>query len=124
MKSSTEHVILAQEEKLRTAMLQSNVHVLDQLLSPKLVFTNHFGQVMSKEDDLQAHQSGKLKIDEITLSEQVVQNIGDVICVNTRAVITGSYDGLASKSDFRFTRIWAKTNNAWQVAFAHSSLIV
>lgn len=52
--------ILAAEDRLRTAMLRSDVKVLDELLDPGLIFTNHVGQLLSKEDDLAAHTSGML----------------------------------------------------------------
>jgi hypothetical protein len=41
-------------------MLRSDVVVLDELLAPELIFTNHLGRVLGKEDDLAAHRSGVL----------------------------------------------------------------
>lgn len=52
--------ISAVEERLRLAMLVSDCKSLDDLISPDLVFTNHFGQVFGKHDDLQTHRSGAL----------------------------------------------------------------
>lgn len=54
--------ILQAEERLRLAMLNSDVNTLNELLAPELIFTNHLGQVLGKQDDLNAHQSGTLKI--------------------------------------------------------------
>jgi len=48
MDQSIEAQIVECEERLRQAMLQSDVAVLDQLLSPNLIFTNHLGMLMSK----------------------------------------------------------------------------
>jgi hypothetical protein len=37
------------EERLRIAMLNSDVDALDELLSEELLFTNHLGIIVSKE---------------------------------------------------------------------------
>jgi hypothetical protein len=44
MNRAVEAQILNAEDKLRTAMLSSDVNALDELLAPELVFTNHLGQ--------------------------------------------------------------------------------
>jgi hypothetical protein len=54
--------ILEVEERLRQAMLASDASTLDELLAPELIFTNHLGQVLGKQDDLGAHQSGLVQI--------------------------------------------------------------
>lgn len=60
-----ESQIIDAEERLKQAMLASDVSVLDKLLAPEIIITNHFGQLMSKEDDLGAHKSGLIKIHEL-----------------------------------------------------------
>jgi hypothetical protein len=51
--------IVELEERLRQAMLRSEVSVLDKLIAPELIFTNHLGQLVTKQDDLASHQSGR-----------------------------------------------------------------
>ncbi len=110
------------EERLRQAMLRSDVDALDELLSSELVFTNHLGQIMSKDDDLNAHKSGLLKLNEIILSDNKISHYGDVVVVTVKAHIIGSYDGAESDSDFRFTRVWNKeSNKLWKIVAGHSS---
>ena len=65
--------IVALEEQLETAMLNSDVAVLDHLLADDLIFTSHLGQIMSKQDDLEAHKSGFVKINSIDQSEQHIK---------------------------------------------------
>lgn len=125
MSNSIETQILEAEEKLRLAILNSDVNTLNQLLAPELIFTNHLGQVLSKEDDLMAHRSGIVKVKVLTSSEQYIQIKGDVAIVVVRMHLLGSYDGVTSDSNFRFTRIWTlSSNNTWQVIAAHSSIII
>ena len=125
MSNSIESEIVKIEECLRLAMLQSDVAVLDELLSPDLIFTNHFGHVMTKGDDLSAHKSGLLRIEEISLSKNRIQIIDNVAVVTVQAHLVGSYAGERSENDFRFTRIWAASKNgAWHVVAAHSCVVV
>jgi len=113
------------EERLRLAMLQSDVNALNELLAPELIFTNHLGQMLTKKDDLAAHQSGTLKIEILEPSEQHIQMIADdVAVVSVRVHLSGSYAGARSEADFRFTRIWAPSSAGdWRVVAAHSSIV-
>lgn len=125
MRNSIEKQIVESEERLRLAMLQSNVNALNELLAPELIFTNHLGQRLAKKDDLAAHQSGTLKIEVLEPSEEQIQLIGnDVAIVSVRVYLEGSYAGARSEADFRFTRIWALSSaGAWRVVAAHSSIV-
>ena len=125
MHNPIEKQIVESEERLRLAMLQSDVNALDELLAPELIFTNHLGQRLTKKDDLAAHQSGTLEIEVLEPSEQHIQMIGDgVAAVSARVHLSGSYAGARSEADFRFTRIWALSSaGAWRVVAAHSSIV-
>ena len=124
MNQTIETEIEACEEQLKDAMLNSDTDVLDQLLSPELIFTNHLGQLMTKQDDLNAHRSGLLKIDKIELGDRHIKLLGNVAVVAVQARIHGHYKGESSASEFRFTRVWSKNaSDKWQVAVAHSSLV-
>ena len=113
------------EDQLKLAMLNSDISALERLISNNLIFTNHLGQLMSKQDDLQAHRSGILKINQITLSEQKIMPLENTVVVSVKASINGSFDGTSSDNDFRFTRVWSKSDSdSWQVIAGHSSVIV
>ncbi len=125
MSNSIEAQILEAEERLRLAMLDSDVRVLDELLAPELIFTNHLGQVMGKQDDLAAHQSGKLKIETLTPSERHIQLIGNVAIVTVKVHLIGSYEGDGFNNNLRFTRIWNLfSGGTWQIVAAHSSVVL
>jgi len=124
MSSAAESEIVRAEERLRQAMLDSDVRALDALLASELVFTNHLGQVLTKEDDLSAHRSGMVKIKELTPSEQIVRVLENTAIVSVRVHLSGSYAGNASEADFRFTRVWAlSTDGRWQVVAGHASIV-
>ena len=124
MENANEGEILKYEERLRKAMLRSDISALDQLLAPELIFTNHLGQVLSKKDDLESHYSGILKVEALTASEEHVLLMGEVAIVSVRVHLMGSYAGIKSDNDFRFTRVWAQSSgDTWRVVAAHSSLV-
>jgi hypothetical protein len=117
--------ILEAEDRLRLAMLSSDIDVLDELLSDNLVFTNHLGQCLTKEDDLSAHRSSALVISRLAPTELKMSFVCDTVAiVSVRVFLDGVYAGKPAGGDFRFTRVWALTsNNTWQVVAAHAGII-
>ena len=117
---TVETQIFNAEEQLRQAMLTSDVGVLNKLLAPEIIITNHLGQLLVKQDDLTAHESGMIKIHELKPSEQQIQICGEVAIVSVRMQLFGSYDGSPTNGDFRFTRVWAiSSSGTWHIVAAH-----
>jgi len=124
MQSPLQAQIVEAEEQLRTAMLSSDVDALDQLLAPDLVFTNHLGQLLGKSDDLAAYRSRALRIEGLVPSEQCVRVLGEVAVISVRMQVSGTYGAAPANGDFRFTRVWARSQGRrWQIVAAHSVLI-
>lgn len=125
MDKNLEAQIADAEERLRLAMLASDVNVLDELLASDLIFTNHLGQLLSKEADLSAHKSGDLNISVLKPSEQKIVFLADnAAIVSVRVQVVGEYAGKPAGGDFRFTRVWSRLpNNKWQVMVAHAGMI-
>jgi ketosteroid isomerase-like protein len=116
--------IVEMEDQLRTAMLSSDIATLYELLAPDLIFTNHLGQLLGKSDDLAAYSSGVLKIAGLEPSEQHVRVLGEVAVVSVRMQVSGTYEGAPANGDFRFTRVWTRSQlERWQIVAAHSVLI-
>lgn len=123
MDSALKKEIVEIEESLKLAMISSDIEVLNQLLSKDLVFTNHLGQLLSKSDDLAAHTKGDFKINDLSLSDQIIKPSGNVVIVSAHAKIVGSYKGETTSGNFRFTRVWEKLDNQWQVLAGHASIV-
>ena len=124
MNQTAEAQILDAEDRLRAAMLSSDVGALDALLAPDLIFTNHLGQLLGKENDLAAHRSGVLKVKELRPSEQHVRFSAGVAIVSVRMQLLGTYNGEPANGDFRFTRVWALSGEkTWHVVAAHAGLV-
>jgi ketosteroid isomerase-like protein len=123
MSNTVETQIINVEERLRLAMLASDVSVLNELLAPEIIITNHLGALLSKQDDLAAHASGLMRIHELQPSEQQIKFHGEVAIVSVRMQLSGSYDGSPANGDFRFTRVWAVASGTWQIVAAHIGLV-
>lgn len=114
-----EMTIATLEEKLRQAMLNSDVLALDELIADDLVFTMHTGLVINKQDDLEAHRNGIQKFTNIDLDEQQVRHYGDCAVVTVKAGLIGKFNGQPYCATYRFTRVWVKRQNRWQIAAGH-----
>jgi hypothetical protein len=112
------------EERLRQAMLASDVDILNELLAPEIIITSHLGELLKKQDDLAAHESGMIKIHELKPSEQHIQIYGEVAIVSVRMQVIGDYNGSPANGDFRFTRVWAVSGSrTWHIVAAHIGMV-
>jgi ketosteroid isomerase-like protein len=116
-------VIEALEEKLRQAMLNGDVEALDELIADDLVFTMHTGLVIDKQDDLDAHRTGIQKFTKVELDDLQVRHYGDFAVVTVKALLAGKFDGQDYSDIYRFTRLWVKRQNRWQIAAGHVSQV-
>ena len=124
MSADIENQITVAEERLRLAMLASDVEALDELISSDLMFTNHFGQILGKQDDLALHRSGVLKFHTLEPSERKLKTSGKIAIVSVRMKLSGIYDGSPFTGDLRYTRIWRLLqSDTLQVVAGHSSAV-
>jgi ketosteroid isomerase-like protein len=116
--------IIAAEEQLRLAMLGSDIKILDELLAPDLIFTDHLGQLVDKQADLEGHKSGVLKLASLETFDRHIIVKNNVAIVSVRIQLSGSYNGMPANGNFRFTRVWAQSSvGTWQIVAAHSGVI-
>lgn len=107
------------EENLRQAMLNSDILALDELIADDLIFTLPTGLVIDKQTDLDAHRSGIQKFNQIEIADRQIHHYGDWAVVSLRAEIVAK----VFSGTYRFTRIWAKRQNRWQIVAGHASSI-
>ncbi len=105
-------------------MLASDVSKLDELIADSLIFTAFTGALVDKQTDLKMHQSGLIEISELIPSEQIIQVYDNFAVVTVKMQISGSFDDQPSSGNYRFTRVWAKPKNHWQVVAGHVSEVL
>lgn len=124
MSKNSESDIIEKEERLRQAMLKSDVAELDELISPELLFTNHLGQLVSKEQDLDIHRSGTLKLTELTPSERYIHLNEGFSVVSVQMRLLGSYAGTEIDEQIRYTRVWTLSSaGSLQIVAGHASVV-
>jgi ketosteroid isomerase-like protein len=116
----TEMTIETLEESLRQAMLNSDLLALDELIADDLVFTLPTGLVIDKQADLEAHRSGIQKFTKVNTDDLQIRHYGDWAVVTLKAEITAK----VFSGTYRFTRIWAKRQNRWQIVAGHASNVI
>ena len=113
--AGTVDAIKSCEAKLRLAMMMSDVDILDALESGDLAFVNHFGQLVSKSDDIAAHMRGGFKLSDIRFISQSIRDLGDIAVVVAEAEIGGATGGASFNDHLMYTRIWKKTDGEWRL---------
>jgi hypothetical protein len=112
------------EGRLRHAQLHSDVRALEELVSPDLIFTSHWGQLVRKEDELAFHRSGVLRLEKAVPSEEHIQVYDGFAVISVLMHLVGSYEGAPIDEHIRYTRIWASTpGGAIQLVAGHSSAV-
>ena len=97
---------------------------LDRLVDDALVFTGPNGVVYGKEDDLDAHRRGLIRITRLEPSEERIQRFGEIAVVSVRMEMTGTFEGAAFAGPFRYTRVWHKQVDGWRVVAGHVSAVL
>jgi hypothetical protein len=99
------------EERLRRAMVNNDVGVLDELISPELLFTGHVGQLVTKEDDLAFHRARVLRLTKIEPLEETIQMHPGFAVVSVLLHLVGTFEGAAIDQRMRYTRVWTMSNS-------------
>lgn len=107
--------ILDVEERLRIAMLTSNVAELDTLINDRLLFVGPDGSVYSKSDDLELHRSGTTQFTCIEFVDIQVERYESTAVSIVLANSTGNFKGTSFGGYSRYTRTWVFGSKGWQV---------
>lgn len=94
------------EIELLTAIKNADVSVLEKMLHDDLLFNLPGGQTITKEFDLNTYRSGKMKIDFLEASDQIINCIGDTAIVSVMVLLKGNYDNNLLDGTFRYIRVW------------------
>ncbi len=114
--------VIEYEEMVRSAMLSNNVELLEELLSDELIFVNHLGQWLSKEQDINAHRSKSLDIAGIEVLEQEVKLFQELAVTITKIALNGALaTGESIGGEYSYTRVWKDVEGKLKVVSCHCS---
>lgn len=111
----TENSILKQETKLHSAIKNSDITALDELLHDDLLFILPSGQVITKEIDLNTYRDGALKVDELLPEIENLKIIGDMAVITLTVKLNGKFNDVPFEGSFRYIRFWKKIGEAIKV---------
>ena len=114
IKDTTKELI-AVEKNLNNALVHSDWKAIQQMYANDLIFTNADGSVTHKLDDVTSIRSGDVKFDSIEMSDEKVQDLGDVAVTTGKVVEKARYKTTDLSGTYRFTDVWAKRNGRWQL---------
>lgn len=102
----TNNEILDLESRLYSAIKESNIKILDELLHHDLLFISPQGEIITKEMDLKTYQDGQLKINELIPEVENLNIINDTAVVTLTLALKGNYTGEAFEAKYRYIRFW------------------
>ena len=112
----------AAEAALRAAQIAGDATAMAQLLAEELVYTTQVDEVLDKRGQLAAYRSGRLKLTRIDNAGRTIRFIGTQAAVVTvRAELAGHVEGTAFVGAYRYTRVWRRGDNGWQLLASHCS---
>lgn len=121
---SPEQLILQLENEGREATLKNDIEANDRLLADNWVNINPDGSMTSKGKLLELLKDGSFKIMSIDNDEVTVRVYGDAAVVTGRSTSKrAGQGGEVGTRQVRFTRVYAKGKERWQVVSAHNTLI-
>lgn len=103
------------EERLRVAMLTSNVAELDVLIDDRLLFIGPDAGVYRKEDDLELHRSGTERLSRVDFEEIQVEKHGPIAITVVVANLAGEFKGEAFAGYCRYVRTWMLGDDGWKI---------
>ena len=116
MNPEIEPQIRACEARLSTAMLASDVAELDALIADDLLFAGPTGELATKAMDLELHRTGGTQFHEFRPKELEIRVWSEQFALaSAKIFLSGTYSGQAFAGDYRYTRIWRKGQQGWQI---------
>jgi uncharacterized protein DUF4440 len=110
----TRSEIASLEEGLRLAELGPDPKFFEEILADQAVLMQD-GQTFPKAKVVQAHQPGAgPKFTRVEMSDTNIIDYGVAAVVTCR----GTYEGPGTSVTLKFTRVWLKTHDRWQIIAA------
>lgn len=108
-------LIQSLEQEILNAMKNCDIDKLDELLHKDLLFNIPNGQTITKSMDLDAYSSGNMKIKEVSIAEQKINQIENNAVVSTAVEMKGMYFDHSLDGKYRIIRVWQLFENKWKV---------
>ncbi|WP_035653367.1 nuclear transport factor 2 family protein [Flavobacterium sp. ASV13] len=110
----TEAVVNAEIELL-TAIKNADVSTLEKILHDDLLFNLPDGNTITKEFDLDSYRSGKMQVESLEASDQIINIIDDIAVVTVVVSLKGTYGNTSINGALKYIRVWKQFNENLKV---------
>ena len=111
------------EQRLVRAWLNNEWETINSILADDWTLIDPAGRILTKAQIMEEAKSGTRKLESGTLDELHIRLFGDVGVVTGRTTATGSYKGVSASARLRFTDVFVKQGDDWQVVASQATLI-
>ncbi len=103
------------------AYLQRDTKALERIWADDFIFTNPFGEVTTKAQEIANVKSGELTFESFTTDDVQVRTFVDVAVLTGRATVKGHYKGQDISGRYRYTDTYVKLEGRWQIIAAQAT---
>jgi ketosteroid isomerase-like protein len=106
------------EKERAAAVVKADTDTLEKFTADDYILINFNGQMMDKQQTMEAIKTGQIKIASNELSDLKVRVYGNAAIVTGNSTVKGTVSGTEVNGPVMFTRVYVKKNGHWQaVAF-------
>jgi hypothetical protein len=112
--AGVEEQIKRLEQQLRDHVLKGDTSVAEQYLADDYVNINAAGQMLDRNETIQAVKTGRVKYSSIDVTDERVRIYGDTAIDNITSNSKLTVDGQDRSGQYRTTIVWVKQNGQWK----------
>jgi hypothetical protein len=112
------------EQRLAQAWVEGDRPFIEALLAPEWTVTDPSGRILTRQQVLdETFSSTDRKIDSMAIDDVKVRIIGTVAVVTGRTNAIGSYQGQTASVVLRFTDVFVRDNDRWQIVISQGTMV-
>jgi ketosteroid isomerase-like protein len=110
------------EDARRNAILHNDAAALDRLIADSFLSTLDDGRLITKAGEVAANRTSDRKVESWNETDIKIRLYGNTAIVTGLATVKDRFrDEGPREFAFRFTHVWAKLDNRWQLVGRHIS---
>ncbi len=111
------------ENARNDAIVRGDAAALERMTSEDYTFITLRGELRSKAEIVKGFAAGTFKYDSREISDLNIRVYGDAAVVTGRSKQKGAENGKDYSGDYRFTRVYIRTNGRWQTVALQATRI-
>ena len=119
--SATEQFVLKLHEKKFQWMVRKRLDSLKTILDERVVYVHSNGWVQTKKEVLEDLRSGKLIMNNVTVTEAKARVYKGAVIVNGKGSFDVMVDGKSVVIDLLYTEVYTKRKDGWLLVTRHAN---